>query len=194
MDAPFRRTSSSRLEEEDFFEEMDRRYETGTLVPGISSASETPTFAQSNGNLRDQPTEDEGTVRPGPAVSSGSRARPAGRPSPQTSIFSSDEETSPERMLRSFPKERRLSGADGHDGKVEWMERLAGSLVRSAPVEKRVESLVQERSVRSEPLEKFPPEDPRSSARSRCAAVEVTKYWGSNWSYKAMGQDPEIVV
>lgn len=171
MDAPFRRTSSSRLEEEDFFEEMDRRYETGTLVPGISSASETPTFAQS-------PTEDEGTVRPGPAVSSGSRARPAGRPSPQTSIFSSDEETSPERMLRSFPKETpflprnvtRTSASflsESEDSPTvldarrfpKPQERLAGSLVRSAPVEKRVESLVQERSVRSEPLEKFPPED-----------------------------------
>lgn len=97
MDAPAKRTSRSG-EDDDFFAEMDHAdgFVNGVSYGkgGVSSASETPTFAQS-------PTEDEMVREP---VSTGSRISRVSRSPLQTSIFSSDEDSSPQMMPREAPK------------------------------------------------------------------------------------------
>lgn len=103
MDAPVKRTSRSG-EDDDFFAEMDHTdgfaVSYGRAGPGgaggVSSASETPSFA-----AFPSPTEDEMVREP---VSTGSRISRVSRSPPQTSMFSSDEDSSPLMMPREAPK------------------------------------------------------------------------------------------
>ena len=169
LDAPPKRTSRSGLEEDDFFEEMDG-YGYGSFYAkggAVSSASETPTFAQS-------PTEDE-AVREPPSRGRTSKPSKSERSPPQTSLFSSEEDSSPspkkvqeeskrvpqsytKRNSNSFLSESEESPSPRRRVPAKFQETL--SPLKSEPVKKqRFQAMDLHRTRSSESVMNFPPED-----------------------------------
>lgn len=165
LDAPAKRTSRSGLEEDDFFEEIDGY---GSFAKGgaVSSASETPTFAQS-------PTEDEAAREP-PSRGRTSKSSKSERSPPQTSLFSSEEDSSPspkkvqeskrvptqsytKRNSNSFLSESEDSPSPRRRVPAKFQEAL--SPVKSEPMKNQRFQAMDLHRGQSESMMNFPPED-----------------------------------